>query len=64
MLIERHADGPKAGVWTLGVVCVGEDVGVGGGACSGSEGVAVGEGDEGDFVADGLGSVPVSVGQN
>ena len=61
MLIERHADGPKAGVWTLGIICVGEDVGVRGVACGGSEGDAVGEGDEGDFVADGLGPVPDSV---
>ena len=59
MRIECHADGPKAGAWTLGVICVGEDVGVGCGACGGGEGDAVGEGDEGDFVADGIGSVPV-----
>ena len=61
MLIERHADGSEAGVWALGVICVGEDVGAGGVARGGSEGGAVGEGDEGDFVADGLGPVPVSV---
>ena len=61
MLIERHADGSEAGVWTLGIICVGEDVGVGGGACGGSEGDAVGEGNQGDFVADGFGSVPISV---
>ena len=59
MPIERHADGPEAGVGTLGIVRVGEDVCVGGIARGWSDGGAVGEGDEGDFVADGLGSVPV-----
>ena len=59
--IEHHAHGPEAGVGTFGIVRVGEDVGGRVGAGGRSDGGAVGEVEAGDFVADGVGPVPVIV---
>ena len=60
MAVERQAHGSEAISGTGCVVGVGEDVGVGRVAGGGGDGLAVGggEGDEGDFEAGGVGTVP------
>ena len=59
MTVKRHAHRAETGARALGVVRIGQDVGVGGVTRRRGDGLAVDEVDERYFVADGLAPIPV-----